>query len=292
MIKRIKKRQLLLVMMNKQRYQNYQKNRNHRGKKPHTINIKKEDYNVVLKELQDYMLTNDKLVSSKQIIDQRFFDRKKHRKENKKIVKPKNAENEIFFPKQKDTLFWCFYIMYKSREDYDMIINKHFQIEKTLKIDIVDHVRDKKDCLKQQKIKRVDMESELVNDNKISLITFIGMSYIYDMNVIVVKDKVYYEITNDETKNYNVITYKNDGVNTVYGIEENVDGNCVEKYREKLYKITDISKPIRGISYYKIADLTEICSKLGIPVEDDVSGKKKKKNKNRLYEEIVQNVYF
>ena len=279
-------------MMNKERYQNYKKNRNYRVKKPQTINIKKEDYNVVLKELQDYMLTNDKLVSCKQIIERQFFDKKNHRKENKKIVKPQKCDNEIFYPKQKDTLFWCFYIMHNSRENYDMIINKHFQIEKQFKIDIVEYARENKDCLKQQKIKRVDMESELVNDSKITLTTFIGMCYIYDKNVIVVKDKVYYEITNDETKNYNVITYKNDGVNTIYGIEENVDDKHVEKYREKLYKITDINKPIRGISYYKIVDLTEICNKLGIPVEDDVNGKKKKKNKNRLYEEIVQNVYF
>lgn len=275
--------------MNRQRYHN----KNYRGKKPRVANIKKEDYNVVLKDLQDYMLTNDKLVSSRQLIDVRFFDKKNHRKENKKIVKPKKCENDIFFPNQKDTLFWCFYIMNETRENYEMITNKHFEIEKKFKIDCVEHIREQKDILKQQKLKRVDIESELVNDNKITLPTFIGLCYVYGKNVIVIKDKVYYEIRDDDdSKKFNVITYKNDGVNTTYGIEEGVDETHLQKYREKLYKITDITKPIRGISYYKIADLTDICSKLGIAVEDDVNGKKKKKNKNRLYEEIVQNVYF
>ena len=97
--------------MNRQRYHN----KNYRGKKPRVANIKKEDYNVVLKDLQDYMLTNDKLVSSRQLIDVQFFDKKNHRKENKKIVKPKKCENDIFFL-TKDTLFWCFYIMNETRE--------------------------------------------------------------------------------------------------------------------------------------------------------------------------------
>jgi hypothetical protein len=49
-----------------------------------------------------------------------------------------------------------------------------------------------------------------------------------------------------------------------------------------------MDKPIKSISSYKLVELQDICQKLGLDIVDKES--LKKKNKNELYESIIQ--YF
>ena len=85
-----------------------------------------------------------------------------------------------------------------------------------------------------------------------------------------------------------VVTCKNNGVDDVYGIETEVDNDTISKYRNDLYKIENISKPIRAFSYYKLEDLCKICEKLKIPTTITVNDKTKSKSKKMMYEHIVQ----
>ena len=276
------------------RNRNQKQNRNYKQSNSRNSKTNVKNYNVVLEDLQDYMLHNENMEKYKCIVNTNYKTIDKTVKKNKKITNvvkdvAGKDKNKIFFAKQKDTLFWCFYIMYKGKDKYDMITNKHFQEEKSFKINAAEHARECKDRLKELKIKRVDMESELVNDSKISLLTFLGLCYIYNKNVIVIKNNIYYEINggaHDEA--FSVVTCKNNGVDDVYGIETEVDNDTISKYRNDLYKIENISKPIRAFSYYKLEDLCKICEKLKIPTTITVNDKTKAKSKKMMYEHIVQ----
>ena len=63
---------------------------------------------------------------------------------------------------------------------------------------------------------------------------------------------------------------------------------ALNNIRSSLYKLNVIDKPIKGMSSYKVAELLDICSKLGIEVVNKETGKNK--TKNDLYESIIQ--YF
>ena len=66
--------------------------------------------------------------------------------QNKEIKNDKNDKNDkdqiikikprekFFIPKEKDKLFWCFFIMKNDFIQYEMIENKNFVLEKKIKI--------------------------------------------------------------------------------------------------------------------------------------------------------------
>ena len=71
-----------------------------------------------------------------------------------------------------------------------------------------------------------------------------------------------------------------------YGFEL-VNKESTNSIKETLYKIENINKPIKAESAYKVQDLIDICSKLGIEINIETG---KKKTKKELYELIIQ--YF
>ena len=55
-------------------------------------------------------------------------------KKSKKEIKTIKKESLIFFPKFSDTLFWCYYILINSMQDYEMV-NSDFKEEKMIKVE-------------------------------------------------------------------------------------------------------------------------------------------------------------
>jgi len=269
-------------------------NRNKQYKKPfrkeHTNKRKDDqDYNVVLMNLQDYMLANDimeKSIKHIKITNKYTNDRKTS---NEKIKKPADKNNGMVYPKYKDSLFWCYYILSNSLDDYTImdISKKYFETEKQAKIDLVTLVREKKDEIKKLKLKRTDIENELVNESTISINTFLAICDLKDIPVLIVKNKIYYELGDtSESSSTNIIIY--DVNEDKYGIDMDNTAEKIAKHRDTLWKVENISKPIRGISFYKIGDLQDICKRVGIDTEIQLDTKTKNKTKPQLYEELVQ----
>ena len=132
-----------------------------------------KNYNHVLFNLQDYMLTDtfiqrlsipipiqEALVIPEVPVIQ---------------VIPVFKAKDIFFPKEKDSLFWCFYIMKNGESKYEMLENKSFVIEKKFKIDYVEKIRKEKQIVKMYKFATLThIENQLANEQKIDLTTFIS----------------------------------------------------------------------------------------------------------------------
>ncbi len=262
------------------------------------------NYNHVLEKLQDYMLTNKNMVHSMRLKNDYENNTNKHSKETKSkplfADKMKTIEPSLFYPKQKDMLFWIIYVMKNGLEEYDALENINIVTEKKLKIEYVELLRKKKTIIKGYKIAPLSyIENQLVNEKKIDLKTFLALCVIEELNIIYAHKKTYFEFNKfveDDNKfeeecaenKINVVVRTDEGGEAKYGYYLNVNNTKINEYRDKYYKMENIDKPIKVFSSYKLGDLTELCNKLAIDTVNPLTNKKK--TKQELYESIVQ--YF
>jgi hypothetical protein len=192
------------------------------------------------------------------------------------ISKKSNMDN-IFVPKEKDTLFWCFYIIQNGMTKYEMLGNKSFQEEKLVKIQIVETLRNYKEIFKQYKWKRNNIETDLVYNAQIELNTFLCICRISNINIVVLKNRCIYTLISDTnlTDDIHIVEFKDIGFG--YNI---LSKECAidkfNKYCLEYWLIENISKPLLAQTKYKVAALCNICKKLDIPILNH-SGKKLKK---------------
>ena len=182
-------------------------------------------------------------------------------------------------------LFWCFYVMKNGDFSYEILNNRNFILEKKIKFEYIDKIRNEKQLIKSYKISTLThIENELANESKIDISTFLSLCIIENINVIYVHKKTYYELLMNDT-NILYIIYSLD--NYKFGVKLDIN-NDSEKIKNTLYKIENIDKPIKSITYYKISDLITICNKLSITTLNESTNKNK--NKKELYESLIQ--YF
>ena len=195
---------------------------------------------------------------------------------------------DTYRPKQKDTLFWCFYIFKNGYSKYEMEVNDtYFVVEKTEKFRYVNSVREKKDMLKIYKIKPLtEIEQDLANSEQISLKSFFALCVIENINVIVIVKRKYYECIVNDDEDINIIT-KDDMVNN-YVIQLNVTKEKVQHYRDNYYKMDHFDSTLKAMSSYKLEELYQISKKLNIDI-NKLNENKKKITKKDLYETIVMN---
>jgi hypothetical protein len=206
------------------------------------------------------------------------------------IKTPLSKQPVLFIPKEQDTLFWCYYIILNGEGSYEMMNVKNSLIAKQLKINYVSKIRENKSVIKTYKFDTItSMESNLANDNNISIKTVMSLCAIDKINLIFVSRKSYFELLMNDTGPIYIIKELDfqSKYNKKYGFEI-ANNNSLENIRTTLYKIDNLDKPIKALSSYKVKDLTDICLKLAIEVTKPETGKNK--TKNELYESIIQ--YF
>ncbi len=203
----------------------------------------------------------------------------------------KSYESSIFFPKEQDSLFWCYYIISNGELSYEMLQNRNTLTTKQLKIEYISKIRENKSVVKMYKFDTIsNIENNLANDAIINIKTAMTLFAIQNMNVIFVNNKTYFELlTNDTNIVYIIKAMEHKSSNYVkkYGYEL-ANEESLNHIRNNLYKIDSIDKPIKALSSYKVQDLIDICNKLAIEVTNKETGKNK--TKNELYESIIQ--YF
>ena len=193
------------------------------------------------------------------------------------IVAPKKKITnivDIFFPKQRDQVFWCFYIILNDITNYEMVHN-YFTMEKETKYKWIEEFRLKKELFKPIKVSRNAVEDELANAKTITMASIKALCHLKDVNVFYIDDKKYYEmLTNDEKPIY--VIEKIDGK---YGLKQNISKEKVEYYREHYWKLENLDKPLKAVSSYKSDELKDICKRLHIDAHD--------MTKPQMYEKIL-----
>ena len=199
-----------------------------------------------------------------------------------KITK-KQKKNDFFTPKNKDDLFWCWFIFQNSLDDFFVINKKHFVIEKKQKIEWVQLLRENKKSIKELKYKISDLENNLVNEQKLNITTLETICYLNSIDFYLIKQKIYYKNVND---NENKLILKYFPESNKYGIFLNNDTQFLENIEKNLFMITNLKKPLKSISSYKAKELQDIASKLNISLTFESS--KKTKTKKVLYSDIQE----
>jgi hypothetical protein len=240
----------------------------------------KSNYNHVFALLQDYTLNSDLLEKSV-----KHFLHETEIKPDKKVLRVvKPVLPSVFFPKEKDTLFWCYYAMIHDIETYQSLEYKNVVVEKKIKIDYVEKLRCEKKKLKYYKCGALThIENKLVNEPCIDISTFFALCAMEKLNIIVVMNHTYYELRCDEKAeeepgDKTFVIVKENGN---YGYEHDASCDKIKQYRETLYQIKNIDKPVKSISAYTSDELKDICDKLHIKFD-------KKVTKKVMYEEIVK----
>jgi len=243
--------------------------------------INEDNYNHVFNNLQDYMLNEANIKRSLEMKLETTNIRALKGKNEEKIMGPKNI---IFVPKEKDTLFWCFYIMKHGDVNYEMLENKNIIIEKKIKIEYVERIRKEKQIVKTYKFATLThIENNLANENQLDVKTFLTLCAIENLNVLFVKNKTYYELLMNDSNELHIVYLLQ---NYKYGYEINTAN--AQQIKSTLYKLDNIDKPIKSMSGYKLSELIEICEKLAIDIINKETNKSK--SKKDLYEAIIQ--YF
>jgi hypothetical protein len=241
-------------------------------------------YNDVLIDLQDYMLNEDNMIKALRMKIEPLP------KEIREVKQNKIIREQIFIPNQQDSLFWCFYIIKNGHVKFETLNNKNSLLAKQMKIEMVDLIRKNKAVVKLYKFDTIsNIESNLANENNLSVNVFLTLCAIENINVIYLKKTTYYEMLMNDS---NIIYVVHDiqtqtKYSNKYGYELATEEQ-LNNIRNTFFKLDSIYKPIKAISSYKLDDLIIVCNKLVININNNITGKQK--NKKELYESIIQ--YF
>ena len=214
-------------------------------------------------------------------------------------LKPKfiSKKETIYRPRQKDSLFWCFYILKNGFSNYEMEINnQYFVVEKTEKFKYIELIRKNKDILKIHKIKPLtELEDDLANKDKISVKTFFALCVLEDINVLLVDKRKILEITCKDIDDEHPVNIIHRNSKTYeHHIELDVTPIMVQQYRDTYYTMSSFDATIKSMGSYKLDELTELCKKLNINIDSNEKcsnekPSKKKIGKKDIYELLVLN---
>ena len=197
----------------------------------------------------------------------------------------------MYKPKQKDSLFWCFYILKNGFFNYEMEINnQYFVVEKKEKFKYIELLRKNKDILKIHKIKPLtELEDDLANKDKISIKTFFALCIFENINILLVNNRKINELLCSDIEPINIVHRNNKTYE--HSIELDPTNEIIQKYRDTYYKMSSFEGTLKGIGSYKLEELIELCIKLNINIEAlkvEEKGKQKMTKKD-IYNLLVLN---
>ena len=236
-------------------------------------------------------------------------------------------ELSFFTPRQKNSLFWCLYIIVNGLSGYEYEKN-YFTAEQEFKVKTIERIKkgENKQILKEHKMSKNMIESGLMvsGTSGISPKILYALSLFYNINIFYIYKKTYYEMFADTNANANanskvyIIKFDPDinyysvclGVDLDEGQDEGQDEGKtkiieyienIKKTCLKLENLDDVNKPLRPITSYSQTDLVNIAAKMNILdtriLDESVTNSKNKvkvkvkvksKTKNELYTEIME----
>lgn len=227
---------------------------------------------VELSTLEKYMITKEMLSDTREITN--------NIKANKKCFDDNidvNAigQNQLFFPDEKDTLFWCFYITLHGIDNFHLNKSSLYEIEKKFKFACAETLRSIANQLKKHKLKRIEIENNLINEPCINVQTLMSLCIIHRISFTYVCKHVYYEFLQDNTQRGVFMKEKNK-VGLLLSDEQKND----ESIKENRFFIDNPQKPLKGISSYSARELKDICVKMKLPIG----------NKKTMYQSISEKI--
>ena len=206
----------------------------------------------------------------------------KENKENKENIQ--NVHNNIIYPKNQNSLFWCIYIAINGYDEY-LMIGKNFsnkQLEERHRI--MNSIKGKPNCMKElnTKITNILVEqilSELLVENNTNLFVLNAFVIYYNVNIYIINkhNKTYLKFMkkhDNQDENTKTIVLQ---INREHKYGLLLDYNISNIDDEFLF-LENHEKPFKGISTYKVIELENIYNKC------------KRLNQDTIGENIIDNI--
>jgi hypothetical protein len=250
-----------------------------------TDQIEKENVEQIVSSLQKYIIG--------QKIDETDLNSNNNNSHNSNNSNNSNNQKNKVFPsyllhiKDKDKLFWAFYIMIHGEDAYKYLKTK-FVAEKEIKIGAVEKMHKISNIFKQHKLNKVRIETELSGDAPLTLEGFFGLCVIYNISAIFTKKNCYCELygLGKDNSQHVVEEIEGEGIG-IHVFKSNTEP--IEKassIRSTKWKMESVLAPIKSISSYTHSELLEIYKKV---VSNTVNAaEKEKKTKQYMYDRICE----
>jgi hypothetical protein len=218
-----------------------------------------------------------------------FFEERGYNDDNKKAtavkataVKATAVKATANTPTHYKSLFWTFFTILKGDNEYHLHQNNLFKIKNEFSMKFVETLKNEKVFMKQYKIKFHDVEASLLYNKDIDLATLRALALFYKINLVFIINNRYYFIEHDASdENEELHLIHQNRYKITYEKIKRIEKD--EKTYRKLY-MEGTRTTLKAPGSYKLDELKEICSILGINSET-TSGKKK--TKQQLYDDII-----
>ena len=219
----------------------------------------------------------------------------KQEKQEKQETHDDNVNSYLFYiTREKDKLFWAFYIMLNGEDAYKYLKTK-FVTEKEIKIGAVEKMRKLPNVFKQHKLNKVRIENELSGDVPLTLEGFYGLCIIYNISAIFMKKNCYCELYGlGDSSVTHIIEELEGGLGVHVFKMKAASSNFVKQVRESKWLMENVLTPIKSISSYTHAELLEIYNKVTCINNNNkettgfTESFKEKKTKQFLYDRICE----
>lgn len=208
---------------------------------------------------EKYLLTNENIIKLLPNINSKNNNRQSNKVNLNKIIN------------NSDELFWIIYKIVEGEYKYET--NCNFKTEKDFKIKCIEDLRLFKTKLKTYKLCLNRVEDQLLNHKKINLEAFFALSLLFSLNIFYVWNNKFFEFNCNENSDIYIINNNNNNI-----IIE--DDNKIEFYKNNLFYVENLNKPLKSITSYSKDQLIDIAKKLSI---DNIPSKITKKD---IYEKI------
>lgn len=218
--------------------------------------------------------------------------KEKQEKQEKQEEEDDNINDSYLFyiTRDKDKLFWAFYIILNGEDAYKYLKAK-FVTEKEIKISSVEKMRKLPNVFKQHKLNKVRIENELSGDVPLTLEGFYGLCIIYNISAIFMKRNCYCELYGiGDSSVTHIIEEVEGGLGVHVFKKKEVSLDYAKRVRESKWKMENVLTPIKSISSYTHAELLEIYNKVVCIHKDTgfTESFKEKKTKQFLYDRICE----
>jgi hypothetical protein len=208
-------------------------------------------------------------------------------------IQKQTQTNHIFCPKQDNTLFWSIFVGVYGYTDYLNIGNKYNNAEIEEKQTIMESLQKQPGKLKECNFRVTnqmvqELFSELMVCKRDQLFSLLAFTVYYGKTIYVVfENNTYLRFSPFKTIDFTppiestIVLYCRVGTrNNIYSLEQEVTVQLIDQIQTTKLCLEHYTKPLRGISSYKMDELEIIAKKLGL----EIDGKWKKQE---LYEKIA-----
>ena len=183
-----------------------------------------------------------------------------------------------------DPLFWSFYVMKHGAFKYEQLTNR-FTAEQECKRNEIMALREREKQLKQStgiKFTLSTIEGDIMSP-RISLPAFQLLVLLNSLNAVFVNphNHVYAEFVSDAVSDKPVFFIQRNDKGAMRTTMREATQAQLASLRTTHYRIDNMKKPIKSVSAYTVAELTEMCHQLKIQL-------KPKMKKQELYDAVVQ----